>query len=121
MAYLAYPMAKSKPPYGDIYHDSVPVIVTSVGEFGEIMGERRADFGCESCPDATPVAITLGPSRCGIWLEAEVLLDAREVGADELIRTFELGESWLWDWSQDYHGDRPADEAVMQPPHQVRV
>jgi hypothetical protein len=36
MAYIASPMAKAHPPYGDIYHDDVPVIVTTVAEYREL-------------------------------------------------------------------------------------
>ena len=66
---------QSPSPYGDIYHDAVPVIVTTVAEYAETMRLSREDFGCEACDDATPLAITLGMTQCGVWLEGKVLLD----------------------------------------------
>lgn len=121
MAYVAYPISKANPPYGDIYHDTVPVIVTTVAEFEEILGQNRRDLGCGSCNDADPLAITLGPNRCGVWLEEDVLLDDPDRGAEEMIEAFDLDDAWFWDWKQDYHGDSPPDEAVLQTPHQVRT
>lgn len=98
MAYIAYPIAKAHPPYGDIYHDHIPVIVTTVAEYAETLRLSRTDFGCASCDDATPLAITLGPTQCGVWLEGEVLLDTPRRSADEMIGAFD-GEA--------PHVDRP--------------
>jgi hypothetical protein len=120
MAYIAYPIAKAHPPYGDIYHDHLPVLVTTVAEYEEMLGQRRQDFGCGSCNDADPLVITLGRSRCGVWLEAEVLLDTLPRPAEELIGAFDLEGDWFWDWEQDYSGAAPPDQAAMQAPHQVR-
>ena len=120
MAYIAYPIAKAHPPYGDIYHDSVPVMVTTVAEYAETLRLDRTDFGCASCDDATPLAITLGPTQCGVWLEGEVLLDTPRRSADEMIGAFDLSDAWLWDWEQDFKGGDPPDEAVLRAPHEVR-
>jgi hypothetical protein len=120
VAYIAYPVAKAKPPYGDIYHDHVPVLVTTVAEYEATLGQRRQDFGCGFCNDADPLVITLGCHRCGVWLEAEVLLDELVCRAEEIIAAFGLDDAWFWDWEQDYHGDTPPDEAVLETPHQVR-
>jgi hypothetical protein len=120
MAYVAYPVAKAKPPYGDIYHDHVPVIVTTVGEYEETLGQRRQDFGCGACNDADPLVITLGRSRCGVWLDAAVLLDELPQRAEELIGAFALEGDWYWDWEQDYQGAVSPEQAALQAPHQVR-
>jgi hypothetical protein len=64
--------------------------------------------------------ITLGRNRCGVWLEAEVLLDELPRRAEELIAAFDLDDAWLWDWEQDYHGAAPPDQAALVAPHQVR-
>ena len=120
MAYLAYPISKTHPPCGDIYHEHLPVIVTNVAEYEEIMGQNRKEFGCDYCRDADTIVITLGPSQCGVWLEADVLLDTLPSGADAVVERFELSETWFWDWQQDYHGPMPADQAIHQPPRQVR-
>jgi hypothetical protein len=121
VAYVAYPIAKTKPPYGDIYHDHVPVIVTTVSEYEAAMGQKRHDFGCGACNDADPLVITVGRTQGGVWLEAEVLLDTLSCTDAELIRVFELDDAWFWNWEQDYHGDLPPDQAAIQPPHQVRT
>jgi hypothetical protein len=39
MAYIAYPITKAHPPYGDICHDNVPVIV---------------NYGSRICRNSTP-------------------------------------------------------------------
>jgi hypothetical protein len=57
MASIAYPIAKAHPPYGDISHDDVPVIVPTVAEYAETLRLSREDFGCEVCDDATPGAV----------------------------------------------------------------
>lgn len=120
MAYIAYPIAKAKPPDGDIYHDHVPVIVTTVTEYEDMLGHHRQDFGCGPCNDMDPLVLTLGRTRCGVWLEAEVLLDELPRRAEELISAFDLVGEWFWDWEQNYHGDAPPDQAALQAPHQVR-
>jgi hypothetical protein len=121
MAYLAYPIAKAKPPYGDIYHDLVPVIVTTVEEWEASLGCHRHDVGCDACNDTDPIVVTLGPSRCGVWLESEVLLDEFACSAEEMITAFDLDDAWFWDWKRDYHGEISPDQAVTQAPHQVRT
>jgi hypothetical protein len=120
MAYIAYPIAKAHPPYGDIYHDDVPVLVTTVAEYAETLRLSRKDFGCEACDDATPLAITLGPTQCGVWLEGEVLLDTPRKSADEMIEAFDLRAAWSWDWAQDFTGGDTPDAAVLRAPHEVR-
>ena len=120
MAYIAYPIAKAHPPYGDIYHDSVPVMVTTVAEYAETLRLDRTDFGCASCDDAPPLAITLGPTQCGVWLEGEVLLDTPRRSADEMIGAFDLSDAWLWDWARDCKGSDTPDAAVLRAPHVMR-
>ena len=120
MASLAYPIAKAHPPSGDIYHDQVPVIVTTVAEYAETLRLNRPDFGCAWCDDATPLVITLGPTQCGVWLEGEVLLDTPPRSADAMIEAFDLSDAWWWDWEQDFTGSDTPDAAVLHAPHVVR-
>jgi hypothetical protein len=120
MAYIAYPIAQAHPPYGDIYHDNVPVIVTTVAEYTDTLRLSREDIGCEACDDATPLVVTLGPTQCGIWLEGEVLLDIPHRSADAMVAAFDLSTAWLWDWAQDFKGSDTPDAAVLRAPHEVR-
>lgn len=119
MAYIAYPMPKAHAPYGDAFHEQVPAIVTTVAEYEEIMGQSRQDLGCEACNNIDPIIITLGRTRCGVWLE-DVLLDTLACSAEELIEKFDLREAWLWDWEQDVTGEAEPDTAALRAPHQVR-
>jgi hypothetical protein len=121
MAYVAYPISKAKSFYGDIDHDAVHVMVTTVAEFEELLGQHRLDLGCGSCNDADPLASTLGPNRCGVGLEEDVLLDDPAQSAEEMIEAFNLDDAWFWDWEQDYHAHIPPDEAVLRAPYQVRT
>jgi hypothetical protein len=121
MAYIAYPIAKAHPPYGDVYHDDVPVLVTTVAEYAETLQLSREDFGCDTCDDATPLVITLGPTQCGVWLEGEALLDTPGRSADEMIAAFDLSSAWLWNWTQDFKGGDAPDAAVLRAPHAVRA
>jgi hypothetical protein len=121
MAYIAYPIAKAHPSYGDVYHDDVPVLVTTVAEYTETLGLSREDFGCDTCDDTTPLVITLGPTQCGVWLEGEVLLDTLRRSADEMIAAFDLRSAWLWNWAQNFKGSDTPDAAVLRAPHAVRA
>src|SRR2546427_421160 len=113
MAYIAYPMPKAHPPYGDTFHEQVPAIVTTVVEYEEIMGQSRPDFGCASCNNTDPIVITLGRTRCGVWLEADVLLDTLACSAEERMEKFALREAWWWDWGQDFTGEEEPDTAAL--------
>ena len=120
MAYLAYPISKTHPPFGDIYHHQVPVIVTTVAELEETLGRKRHEWGGEYRNDTDLITITLGQHLCGIWLEAEVLLDSLPHSADDMIAAFDLGASWLWDWAHDFTGEVSPDTAILEAPHQTR-
>jgi len=120
MAYIVYPMPKAPSPYGNIFHAQVPVIITTVMEYEDVLGQSRADCGCASCDDLDPIVITLGPTQCGVWLKADVLLDTLASNADTLIAMFDLDEAWWWDWARDFKGDGEPDIAVLYPPHQAR-
>jgi hypothetical protein len=120
MASLAYPIAKTHPLSDDIDHDHVPVMVITVAEYAETLRLSHPDFGCAWCDDATPLAVTLGPTQCGVWLEGEVLLDTPRRSADEMIEAFDLSDAWLWDWEQHVTGSDPSDESVLRAPHVVR-
>ena len=93
MAYIAYPIAKAKAPYGDIYHDHLPVVVTTVAEYEETLGQRHEDFGCVPCNTTDPLVITLGCTRCGVWLEGKVLLDELPCRTEDLIHAFDLDDA----------------------------
>jgi hypothetical protein len=69
------------------------VIVTAVAEYEETVGQRREDFGDVSYNDTDPLILTLGRTRCGGWLEGEVLLDQLPRRAEELIAAFDLDDA----------------------------
>jgi hypothetical protein len=67
------------------------------------------------------LAITLGPTQCGVWIAGEVLLDILRRSTDEMVAAFDLSAAWWWDWEQDFKGCDTPDAAVLRAPHEMRA
>lgn len=89
---------------GRITFEKPDVIITTVAEFEEILGQSG------SCNDADLLAITLGPNRCGVWLEEDVLLDDPKRGAERMIEAL----------ISTTHGSGTGNRTTMAIPHPTR-
>lgn len=70
------------------------VIEATVEECEQAWGHSRADFGYEGADDLAPVWITLGDSRCGVWIgdeeDAAILIDTPRNTAQQMAAGFGL-------------------------------